>query len=125
MNLLDLTKYKRPSFLPVASPTAKKILRRRTGDWFLKGPIPGWWLSAASELPGRTLHLALAIWHESKLAKGDRVVLHNRTLGRLNISRWAAYAGLRRLEVAGLIRVDRHSGRLPRILICNREEPRL
>ena len=121
MNSLDLATYQRPTGAKSASPVANYLPRHRTGEWFIRGPIPGWWLGAAAKLPGRTLHVAMAIWLEVSLAKKPRAILRNKTLKHFGVSRKAAYASLKRLENAGLIRVDRHNGRLPRVTICDRE----
>ena len=119
---MDLSKYKRPTTARSALSAPKRLPRHRSGDWFIKGPIPGWWLGAAAKLPGRALHVAMAIWHEASLAKKPRAILTNKALGRFGVARKAAYAGLERLEAAGLVRVDRHNGRRPRVTVCDRKE---
>ena len=43
---------------------------------FIKGPIPLPWLQATMQLPGKTLHLALAIWYLAGLnRKTDNLML--------------------------------------------------
>jgi hypothetical protein len=41
--------------------------RHRAGDWFLKGPIPGAWLTRVFAMPtrtsGRALRVGLALWY--------------------------------------------------------------
>ncbi len=124
MSPLDLKKYRRPPSVQPVAPTPKRPLRRRSAEWFIKGPIPGSWLSDAAKLSGRTLHLAIAIWHEVALAKRPGALLRNKTLGLFGVSRSTAYVGLKRLEAAGLVRVDRHNGRRPKVTICDRKEPK-
>ena len=122
MSPFDLKKYRRPSPVQPTAPAPKKLPRRQSGEWFLKGPIPGWWLGKAATLSGRSLNVALAIWHEVALAKKPWPVLRNKTLAQFGVSRSTAYAGLKRLEAAGLVRVDRHNGRRPRVTVCDRKE---
>lgn len=89
-----------------------RALRFIQGDRFLRGPIPMRWLSAAAALPGRSLHVAVAI----RMVEGleDRPTglrLNARVLSELAIDRYAKYRALRHLERAGLIAVSRGAGR--------------
>ncbi len=122
MSLLDPAKYKWPTATSLKTSPSKRLPKHRTGEWFIKGPIPGWWLGEASKLPGKSLHVALAAWHKAQLTKRTRAILTNKTLEQFGVSRWAAYAALEQLEAAGLVEVDRHNGRCPRVTICNRED---
>jgi hypothetical protein len=79
---------------------------------FLQGPIPMGWLSAAAVLPGKALHLALAIWMVARLEDSQTGLrLNARILGELALDRYAKYRALRHLERAGLIAVSRGAGR--------------
>ncbi len=82
---------------------------------FLRGPIPMDWLSKAANLPGKTLHLAMALWWLKGMTKGNPFKLTRKALDLLNISRDAASDGLVRLESQGLIAVERKSGQRPLI----------
>lgn len=93
----------------------RPVRRAQTTAWFLAGPIPGTWLSAVSQLPGRTLHVALAIWHDQRIRRGEAAVLTSRLLAKFGVKREAGRKALQRLEDAGLVTVERHAGRSPRV----------
>lgn len=79
---------------------------------FVQGPIPMGWLSGAAALPGKALHLALAIWMVAQIADSQTGLrLNARILGELALDRYAKYRALRHLERAGLIAVSRGAGR--------------
>lgn len=93
------------------------------GEWFLKGPIPGDWLGRAAQMSGRSLHLGLAIWHLAFLEQTPTVSLTKRIRKRLGVEdKDAARRALAKLESAGLIRVERNSGRAPRVTILDPRE---
>ena len=100
----------------------KRPPRRRSGEWFLKGPIPGEWLHRAAKLRGRALHVGLALWHLTALKKCDQVILTWAMLGRFGVSPDSGRRGLAALERAGLVSVVRHRGRCARVTIL--ESPR-
>jgi hypothetical protein len=94
------------------------------GDRFLRGPIPMRWLSAAAALPGRSLHLALAIRMVEGLANSPTGLrLNARVLDELALDRYAKYRALRHLERAGLIAVSRGAGRKEVIAILPAPAP--
>jgi DNA-binding MarR family transcriptional regulator len=84
---------------------------------FLKGPIPWRWLCQAASLSGKALHVAVALRFLAGLNKSNGVALSGRVLKDLGVSRHASYRALRALEEAGLIFVERHSGRNPFVTI--------
>lgn len=93
-----------------------KAPRHQPGEYFLRGPIPMKWLSAASKASGRGsgLKVALALWYLSGLnGQSHTVKLQTAALRFLGVDRHAAYRGLKVLEDAGLVRVQRHPGRTP------------
>ncbi len=81
------------------------------------GPIPGPWLEIASRLPGRALHVGLAIWYLVGLTKNKEVRLSKRTRERFSIPPDAYRRGLRQLELAGLITVERATGKNSRVTV--------
>jgi hypothetical protein len=87
---------------------------------FLKGPIPMSWLQAAAVLPGRALHVGLAIWHLVGLRSSETVLLSGFVLKGLHVDRYATRRALRSLEGAGLVSVERHRGRRPRVTVERR-----
>ena len=87
--------------------------RHRTGEEFLKGPIPLAWLEAAARLPGNALAVGIAVWFKAGVAKSGRVKVSNALVGKFGVRRHSKYAALRVLESAGLISVHGRSGRSP------------
>ena len=84
---------------------------------FISGPIPIAWLSQAAALPGKALHLALAIQWLSGMNKGAPVKVSKKALAHFCISTDAYRDGLKRLEVAGLLTVMRMPGQSPFVLV--------
>jgi hypothetical protein len=83
----------------------------------LRGPIPLDWLSAAARLPGKSLHVGIALWFMGGLLKSRIVTLSNITSLRFGLNRNAKYRALAWLEEAGLIAVERKLGRAPIVTI--------
>ena len=96
-----------------------RLPRHASGERFLKGPIPWSWITSASVAAGRGagLKVAIALWHMAGIQKQATITLHRRLLDELGVDRHAAYRGLRALEGAGLVAVERHPGRLPRVTL--------
>ena len=111
--------------LPAAKPqhARRRLPRHKAGAWFLKGPIPGAWLASAAGLPGRSLQVALAVWHEAQLAQADTARLTHLAAARFGVSRDAARRALVRLEANGLVAVERRPGCAPRVIICTTDLP--
>jgi len=83
----------------------------------LNGPLPLQWLLAAARSPGRSLHLALLLWHVAGLTGLTSVQLSNTLCLRFGLDRNAKYRALRSLEIARLIVVKRKRGRSPLVTI--------
>jgi hypothetical protein len=84
------------------------------------GPVPMGWLARAAPLPGRSWHLACAVWFElSCLQKRTVTVrLSSRTRRWFGLTTDTTFRrALNHLERAGLIRVKRLPGHCPRITI--------
>jgi hypothetical protein len=88
---------------------------------FLRGPISLTWLERAARLPGRALHVALAIRHQSALERTQTVALPNKQLAEFGVDRDAKRRGLAVLEAARLISVERKAGRNPTVTIIELE----
>ncbi len=87
---------------------------------FLKGPVPLGWLLAAGQLPGKALHIGVALWHQVGLCGGSRTVkLRWKLMGEFGVTRHSGYRALKALEAAGLISVVRHPGRSPVVTVCD------
>ena len=82
---------------------------------FLKGPIPITWLSAAASLPGKALHLGVALWWLQGMRKTPHIKITQKALHFFALSRDATRDGLLRLENKGLIRVQRRPGQRPMV----------
>jgi len=96
--------------------------RHRQGDEFLKGPVPLNWLCAAASLPGKTLAIGIAIWFKAGASKNRTVRLTGKLLSRFGVRRKAGYRGLRKLESAKLVSVNRHAGRCPMVTILEAKQ---
>jgi len=104
----------------------QNIRHCQSGKRFLRGPVPMDWLNRAARLPGKALHVGIAIWHLAGLKKQVAdIKLSSAILTDLGISRPAGYRGLKALEQAALVSVIRHTGRQPLVslLIAEAEEP--
>jgi hypothetical protein len=83
--------------------------------------VPQWWIREAAKAIGTmhapamlvTIELLYAHWKTGSTT----VPLSNGRLTKLGISRETKRRALRRLEKAGLITVERHSGRSPRVTL--------
>ena len=83
----------------------------------MKGPVPWRWLATAMELPGSALHVAIKLWFLAGLNRSRVVVV---PLSRIEgVSRWTASDGLKHLEEAGLVVVERHAGRKPIVTLLD------
>jgi hypothetical protein len=100
---------------PANGPSAARV--RKAGQQFLKGPVPLPWLAAAARLPGRTLHVGIALWYLAGLRKTQTVTLSNKTLSQFGVDRHAKRRALEQLEAADLVKVDRQENRNPRVTI--------
>lgn len=86
---------------------------------YLKGPIPLSWLCQAACIPGRSLHVAIALWHVSKLTRSKTVKMQGRILTAFGISRGVYQSSLDRLEELGLISIERNPGSRSSITILD------
>ncbi len=84
--------------------------RKRSQNRFLKGPVLLKPLQAAARLPGRTLHLYLAIRHRCDLRRSRTVTLPSAYLRSWGLDKHAKSRALAGLELARLITVDRNRG---------------
>lgn len=81
---------------------------RLVGVQFLRGPIPVLWLAIASDCGKAAAKVALALWHQSGMAKrATTVQLSNVVMGRWNVSDKAKSRALKKLKDAGLVTTRR------------------
>ena len=73
----------------------KRAPRHKTGEKFLKGPIPMSWLVRAGKLPGKAIHVGLSLWFYAGMRKSGQVNLPMRWLKMaFKMERHAVYRGL-------------------------------
>ena len=94
---------------------------RSVGKWFVKGPIPGDWLVRASKVSGRALRVGLALWFLVGFKRSRIVKPTWDTWRRFGLCPDSGSRGLAALENAGLIKVERASGKCPVVTICESE----
>ena len=111
--------------IQTSTPTTKLAVIhpvRRAHTRFLKGPVPWDWVERAANLPGKALHIAMELWRESGCRSTlNDIPLSTNKLKSLGVGRKAAYAGLKHLEAARLITVERRDGCLSRVTILDAE----
>jgi hypothetical protein len=79
--------------------------------------LPLVWFERAATLPGKAVHLGLALFFMSGLCASPTVRLAHRVAARFGVGRAALGSALRGLESAGLVTVVRSPGRSPRVTI--------
>lgn len=87
--------------------------------YFIKGPIPLSWLQCAAAIPGKALHVALGLWFVGGLCRSKTFSFKRSVATGMGVSPGALYDALTRLEGAGLIHAERHSGRSPVVTILD------
>ena len=88
-------------------------MAKQKDQWFIKGSINYGIISRAAKLPGKSLHVAMAILYLSGMQREKSFKLSGAALEKLGVGRQATYRALDQLEAAGLIRVRRSSGARP------------
>jgi hypothetical protein len=114
-------------------PTKRLRLDKSTGKWeeatnkplFLKGPISMDWISEAAKLPGKALHLAVAIQWLAGMSPAQKLKITAKALELLGVSKDAYRDGLRRLEEAELISVERRVGQFPWVSINPKDSKKI
>jgi DNA-binding transcriptional ArsR family regulator len=91
------------------------------GGKFLKGPIPLKWLAAASKLPGKALQIGIVLWYLKGLKKNHVVKLTSVVLAEFGVKKDAKRRGLKVLEEAGLVSIQRRKNKNPIVTILNTE----
>jgi DNA-binding MarR family transcriptional regulator len=85
---------------------------RRVHGRFLRGPVPWAWLASAGRLPGRALHVGLALWLRVGLTNALTVSISLSALAaELGFDRSTASRALATLARAGLVAVQHGAGR--------------
>lgn len=95
--------------------TIGKVMLRRPGPAEVRLPLA--WLEPVARLPGKGLHVALALVWLATLRGDAQVRMSRSALVRFGVSRDACYDAFKRLEEVGLIRVERQAGCAPRVML--------
>jgi hypothetical protein len=110
---------------PKPAPRSKR--RRRVGGRYLKGPVPWAWLLAAGVLPGKALHVGLALWQQAGCGGTLTASINQSTAAsEFGCDRASIHRALATLGHAGLIRVvERRPGRkvVVELLVPNEASP--
>lgn len=117
MDDLEKFRYSQDGFGNVGSGKPKAKQRAKTVGAFIRGPIPMDWLAKASRIPRRNAVLVgLVLFHLAGM-RSERIglVLCVERCKPFGLGRKAVQRGLAELESNGLVRVDRGSGRCPRV----------
>jgi hypothetical protein len=93
--------------------SAGKLPRPRRGESFVGGPIPIGWVSLAVRLPGKTWHVASALWFAGIRSRTKSAIVHltAKTMTHFGLCRRTVYRALAHLEAARLVRVERQRGK--------------
>jgi len=96
--------------------TPERVYEKKKGH-FLKGPIPMPWLIVAANLPGKALHVGIALWFWSGIQKSETFILPGNAIKSLGISRQTCYTQLKAMEKAGLLAIEARKGKKPQITL--------
>lgn len=108
------------------APKRGKAPRHKSGEHFLRGPIPMDWICAAARATGHGsgFKVAIALWYLSGLNRQSKTVkLSGSVLRDMGVERHAGYRGLTALEQAGLVSVERPSGQSPVVTLLSAGAP--
>jgi hypothetical protein len=101
--------------LLVTTEPVENLRPKRIKGRFLRGPVDWDWLITAARLPGRALHLAVAISYLDGFKRSGTVKLRPSVVRELGMDRHASYRALKQLEDAGLLSVVRARGKAPAV----------
>src|SRR5262245_36814928 len=113
MGSIDFDKFRASTSQLNGKPKRRSVRVRKAKEWFLKGPIPGAWLSQVCKLPRGAILVALAVRYLAGVKKSSKVELCWRTLQQFHLERQTAYRALKKLEKAKLVSVKRSNGSCP------------
>ena len=107
-----------PSAVPPA-PLATRRGRRISPikNKFIKGPVDFAWLSSAQKLGVTALWLGTCLWFLRGLKGSDSFLVSNMVAQEWGLLPDAKSRALRKLEMAGLITVERRGKRSPRVTL--------
>jgi hypothetical protein len=95
-------------------PGGHRLPRPANGEQYLGGPVPRCWLTRAAELPGRALHLGIALWYAAGRSRGKNPAVRLTTALAKHFglaSRTTRDRALASLRRAGLVSVETRVGK--------------
>jgi DNA-binding transcriptional ArsR family regulator len=92
---------------------------------FIAGPIEAAWVIQAGQLGVKALLLGMVLWHLKGLRKFHTFKVSNMMVREWGITPDAKSRGLRKLERAGLIAVQRQGKRSPQVTLKRTNEARV
>lgn len=95
----------------------------RDGVLHFLGPTSLAWLARASALPGRSLHVALALKLQWDLAGRRQFTMQTRLSALFGVDRYAERRALNRLIEARLVRATQRRGARPRVELIDADVP--
>ncbi len=106
---------------PEADPSnlAPRNLDRETEGAIPRGPVPLDWLEAAAACGGKALVVAVLLWFRRGVTGSIEVNVGRSLRDRFAVSQQSFRRALASLERAGLVAVERHRGRSPRITLLD------
>jgi hypothetical protein len=107
----DVESYRLPPSATAPPRPSKRPPRHQAGEPFLRGPIPWAWLDRAGRQTGRALAVGLVLWQRSGVTGNRTVRLCQSSLSDLGLNEATTRRGLRALEAAGLVAIQRLPGR--------------
>jgi len=116
LNKLRMTSVGAISLMTNGMPKVKKA----SGRLFIRGPVDWEWITSASKLGGRALHVAIAVAFLDGFAQTGEITLKPSVIQQLGIERTSGYRALMKMEKAGMITVSRRRGAAPIVCIPER-----
>lgn len=118
----DLTISRGPIFTPKKHESSKNKPRDikqvdMIDGKFLRGPIPLIWLQSAAQLPGKSIHVAIAVYFLAGLKNNKTVKLTQTLLNEFGVKRNSKYRALEELAKVGLIEFTKTNGKNPIVTI--------
>jgi hypothetical protein len=116
--MFDIDKYRIPgkNINPGESKKKREPKKKIIGK-FIRGPIPLYWMKKALELAPCAIRIGIVLWYISGLRKSETFILSNVMLKDFGLNRHTKYQGLKHLEEAGLIEVERRFKKNPKVTI--------
>jgi len=97
--------------VPLPAMPSARLHGHRLKEPFLKGPIPWAWIDRAGRLPGQALKVGLVLWQKAGYTGKGTIRICLARMRSLGLSEASARRGIKNLEKAGLIKIQRKPGR--------------